>query len=106
VSCRCFRGGLATAGGRCEFPRRRGDVLRACFLERRMQVEPYIAIDPVWGWISAFYMGIPVICLFVLLFLGSVGAPHILISRKKKILYPILSIIRNGARREPLLIES
>ncbi len=70
-------------------------------------MEPYNAIDPVWGWVGTLYLGLPILlCLFVLLVLGAVGAPHLPTSHKKRILYPILSIIRRGARKKMLFIKS
>jgi hypothetical protein len=78
-----------------------------CFLERRMQMEPYNGIDPVWGWGGMLYIGLPIVlCLFVLLVLGAVGAPHLSTSYKKGTLYPILSIILKGARKKMLFIKS
>ena len=67
-------------------------------------MEPYIAIDPVWGWLGTLYLGVPVLCLFALLVLGAVGAPH-LTFHKKRIFYPILRIVRRGARKEILLLK-
>ena len=66
-------------------------------------MEPYIAADSVLGWVKTLYLGIPVLCLLVLLALGTVATPQIAISRTKLVLYPLLKIVRKGGRKEFLL---
>ena len=63
-------------------------------------MEPYIAVDPVWGWVGTLYLGIPVLCFFALLVLGAVAAPHISTFRKKRALYPMLKIVHRGGRKK------
>lgn len=63
-------------------------------------MEPYNAVDPVWGWLGTLYLSVPVLCLLALLVLGVVTAPHVLTYRKNLSLYPILKIVRRGGLKE------
>jgi hypothetical protein len=64
-------------------------------------VEPYNAVDPVWGWTAAFYMGLPILGVFLLLLVlglsgGVAGEVRHAAAGTVYRLYPLLRRIQKG----------
>ncbi len=64
-------------------------------------MEPYNAVDPVWGWTAVFYMGLPILGVFLLLLVsglsgGAAQGVRDTVAGTMYRLYPLLRRIQKG----------
>ncbi len=64
-------------------------------------MEPYNAVDPVWGWTAVLYMGLPILGVFLLLLVAGLSGGVSLGVRRAVAgtvyrLYPLLRHIQKG----------
>ncbi len=69
-------------------------------------MEVYSAVDPIWGWVGTFYMGVPILLLFI--FLMVIGTIDVAAPQKERgayRLYPLLKIIEKGKSKRLMAVE-
>ncbi len=73
-------------------------------------MEVYSAVDPIWGWVGTFYMGVPILLLFIfLMVIGTCDAATLQKEKGAYRLYPLLKIIErrkdNGKSKRLMTVE-